>query len=121
MGWFRTPRELETADREKQTMAIPPDLLRDIDHMDPLPLLLQRLMEMQGQEIVSSREPAEVVEYDQAIAASDLRVANSSIVGSRVHIGRVGDAVMRLGWTRSWPSPSAATTNRSRGPRRCTI
>jgi putative nucleotidyltransferase with HDIG domain len=97
MVWLRTPEKLESADRENRLMAIPPDLLRDIDHMDPLPITIQRLMEMQGQEIVSPRDLAEVVEYDQAIAATLLRVANSSIVGSRVHIGRVGDAVMRLG------------------------
>jgi putative nucleotidyltransferase with HDIG domain len=87
----------EPAARETRLMAIPPDLLRNIDHMEPLPITIQRLMEMQGQEIVSPRELAEVVEYDQAIAATLLRVANSSIVGSRVQVGRVADAVMRLG------------------------
>jgi putative nucleotidyltransferase with HDIG domain len=80
-----------------EEMAIPPDLLRDIDQMDPLPITVQQLMGMLGEDMVSPREVARVVEFDQVIAATLLRVANSPIFGGRGAIGRVADAVMRLG------------------------
>ncbi len=78
-------------------MAIPPELVRDIDHIEPLPMTVQRLMALQGQEMVSPRELASAIEYDQAIAATLLKAANSSFMGSRVAIQRIGDAVMRMG------------------------
>lgn len=78
-------------------MPIPPDLLQNIDRMDPLPITVQRLVTLLGEEMVSPREVASVIEYDQAIAAALLRVANSPVMGSRIKIDRVGDAVMRLG------------------------
>jgi len=78
-------------------MPIPQELLRDIHHMDPLPITVQRLMTMLGEDMISPREVASVIEYDQVVAATLLRVANSPIMGSRINIERVSDAVMRLG------------------------
>ena len=78
-------------------MSIPQDLLRDIDRLDPLPITVQRLVDLLGQEMVSPRQVASVIEYDQAIAATLLRVANSPIMGSRIKMERVSDAVLRLG------------------------
>jgi len=78
-------------------MAIPSELLRDIDRMDPLPITVQRLVVMLGDDMVSPREVASVLEYDQAITATLLKVSNSPLIGTRGNIERVSDAVMRLG------------------------
>jgi len=78
-------------------MAIPQDLLDGIEHLDPLPITVHRLMGMLGDDFVSPREIASTVEYDQAIAATVLRVANSPVMGARMTVERVSDAVIRLG------------------------
>ncbi len=78
-------------------MAIPQELVKGIDRLDPLPVTIQRLFTMVGEELPSPREIAEAVEYDQAVAATLLKVANSPIVGARMQVQRVSDAVMRLG------------------------
>ncbi len=78
-------------------MAVPTDLIREIDRLDPLPITVQRLMVMLGEETLSPREIASAVEYDQVLVPTLLRVANSPVVGSRARIGRVADAVMILG------------------------
>ena len=78
-------------------MAIPNNLLEGIAHLDPLPITIQRLVEKLGDDQVSPREIADIVEYDQAIATTLLRVANSAAMGSRFRIERISDAVVRLG------------------------
>jgi putative nucleotidyltransferase with HDIG domain len=78
-------------------MAMPKDLLTGIDRLDPLPITIQRLFSMLGDEFTAPREIANAVEYDQAIAATLLKVANSPVMGSRITVQRVSDAVMRLG------------------------
>lgn len=78
-------------------MAIPQPLLDRIDRLDPLPVTLHRLMEMQNEEIVSPREIASVVAHDHALAATVLRVANSAAMGARSEVWRVSDAVLRMG------------------------
>ena len=78
-------------------MAIPNNLLEGIAHLDPLPITIQKLVEKLGDDQVSPREIADIVEYDQAIATTLLRVANSAAMGSRFRIERISDAVVRLG------------------------
>lgn len=78
-------------------MAMPNNLIEGIDHLDPLPMTIQRLIVMLEDDFVSPREVASVIEYDQAIATTLLRVANSPIMGSRITVERIGDAVMRMG------------------------
>lgn len=78
-------------------MAVPANLIREIDRLDPLPITAQRLMAMLGEEALSPKKVASVVEYDQVLVPTILRVVNSPIVGARTRIGRVADAVMILG------------------------
>jgi putative nucleotidyltransferase with HDIG domain len=78
-------------------MAMTTDLLNGVDRLDPLPITVTTLMNRMADEYVSPREIASVIEYDQAIAATLLRAANSATMGGRVRIERVGDAVNRLG------------------------
>jgi putative nucleotidyltransferase with HDIG domain len=78
-------------------MAMTMELLDGVDHLDPLPITVTTLMTKMADEFVSPREIASVIEYDQAIAATLLRAANSAAMGGRMRIERVGDAVTRLG------------------------
>lgn len=78
-------------------MPIPQHLLDGIDRLDPLPMTVHRLMEMLEGDFVTPREIAGVVEFDPALTGTILRVANSPLMGARVRIERVRDAVMRMG------------------------
>jgi putative nucleotidyltransferase with HDIG domain len=78
-------------------MAMTMDLLEGVEHLDPLPITVTTLMTKMADEFVSPREIASVIEYDQAIAATLLRAANSAAMGGRMRIERVSDAVNRLG------------------------
>jgi putative nucleotidyltransferase with HDIG domain len=78
-------------------MPIPQHLLDGIDRLDPLPMTVHRLMELLDDEFVSPRQIAGVVEYDPALTGDILRVANSPLMGSRLRIDRVSDAVVRMG------------------------
>ncbi len=78
-------------------MAMTKDLLEGIDHLDPLPLTIQQLIVKLGDDNVSPREIAGIIEFDQAIAATLLRAANSALWGGRIRVERIGDAVVRLG------------------------
>jgi putative nucleotidyltransferase with HDIG domain len=76
---------------------IPKNMLDGIKHLDPLPITARRLTAMLGNEDVNAQEVVKVVEYDPAVAANILRVANSGAYGGRYRIERVRDAVVRLG------------------------
>lgn len=78
-------------------MAMTQDLIAGIDHLDPLPITVNNLLSALADEATSPREIAGIIEYDQAIAATLLRVANSAAFGGRIQIERIGDAVLRLG------------------------
>ncbi len=80
-------------------MAIPAKLLDGVDHLEPLPITLQKLVSALQDENIDMREVADIVEYDGAVAANILKVANSSAYAGRVHVKQVRDAVMRLGTT----------------------
>src|SRR5512136_2682134 len=76
---------------------IPTHILDAVKHLDPLPVTARRLSSMLGDENVNIREIAEIVEYDVAIAANIVRVANSAAYAGRYPVERVRDAVVRLG------------------------
>jgi putative nucleotidyltransferase with HDIG domain len=76
---------------------IPNHILDAVKHLDPLPVTARRLSSMLGDENVNIREIAEIVEYDVAVAANIVRVANSAAYAGRYPVERVRDAVVRLG------------------------
>lgn len=78
-------------------MAIPQSLVDGIDRLDPLPVTVHRLMGMLADDSVAPREIATVVEHDQALAATVLKMANSAAMGARVPVWRVSDAILRMG------------------------
>jgi putative nucleotidyltransferase with HDIG domain len=80
-------------------MAIPAALLEGIDHLEPLPVTLQKLVAILSDEDINMQEVADIVEYDAAVAANILKVANSAVYAGRFRIERVRDAVVRLGTT----------------------
>jgi putative nucleotidyltransferase with HDIG domain len=76
---------------------IPNQILDGVKHLDPLPVTARRLSAMLGDESVNIREIADIVEYDAAVAANVVRVANSAAYAGRYPVERVRDAVVRLG------------------------
>jgi putative nucleotidyltransferase with HDIG domain len=78
-------------------MSIPEQLLDGIKRLDPLPATARRLTAMLGNENTNIQEIADVVQYDAAVAANVLRVANSVAFAGRYPVERVKDAVVRLG------------------------
>lgn len=76
---------------------IPKDILEGIKHLDPLPVTARRLSAMLGGNNANVQEVAKVVEYDPAVAANIIRVANSAAYAGRYPIEKVRDAVVRLG------------------------
>jgi putative nucleotidyltransferase with HDIG domain len=76
---------------------LPSTLVRGIEQLEPMPVTAQRLVALMQGEEVSLAKIAELVEFDQAIAASVLRLARSwAHAGSRPP-DTVRDAVVRLG------------------------
>lgn len=80
-------------------MTIPAAVLKGIGDLDPLPVTAQKLMEVLAAEDVSMAEIAEIVEYDPAISANVLRVANSSLYTGLSEVDSIGSALARLGTT----------------------
>jgi putative nucleotidyltransferase with HDIG domain len=76
---------------------IPNKILNGIKQLDPLPVTARRLAGMLGSEESNMKEIAKVVEYDPAVAANILRMANSAAYGGRYPVESVRDAVVRLG------------------------
>jgi putative nucleotidyltransferase with HDIG domain len=72
-------------------------LLDAIDRLEPLPLTVQKLTLALGAEDVGPGRIAQIIEYDEAITANILRVANSAAYGARFRVERIRDAVVRLG------------------------
>ena len=56
-------------------MLLPSTLVRGIEQLEPMPVTAQRLVALMQGEDVSLAKIAELVEFDQAIAASVLRMA----------------------------------------------
>jgi putative nucleotidyltransferase with HDIG domain len=77
--------------------SLPSTLVRGIEQLEPMPITAQRLVALMQGADVSLARIAELVEFDQAIAASVLRMARSwAHAGSRPP-ETVRDAVVRLG------------------------
>jgi|WetSurSiteA1Bulk_404760.scaffolds.fasta_scaffold33266_2 putative nucleotidyltransferase with HDIG domain len=76
---------------------IPNQILNGIQNLDPLPVTARKLATMLRDESASVQEIANVVEYDVAVAANILRMANSAAYAGRYPIERIRDAVVRLG------------------------
>jgi putative nucleotidyltransferase with HDIG domain len=78
-------------------MLLPSTLARGIKELEPMPVTAQRLVALMQGKDVSLTTIAELVEFDQVIAASVLRMARSwAHAGSRPP-DTVRDAVIRLG------------------------
>jgi putative nucleotidyltransferase with HDIG domain len=76
---------------------LPAALVRGIRQLEPMPVTAQRLLSLANGDDVSLVTVAELVEFDQVIAASVLRMARSwTYAGSRPP-ETVRDAVLRLG------------------------
>ena len=78
-------------------MAIPDEIVSGIHNLDPLPVTVQKLIAALSDEEVSFSELGKVIEYDPAVAANILRIANSAFYASRGQIQNPRDAVVRLG------------------------
>ena len=78
-------------------MSAPTALLDEIKNLEPLPHTAQRLTEAAFEENLSLSEIADVVEYDQAVVANILRIANSPLYRGLVPIEDIRQAVSRLG------------------------
>lgn len=76
---------------------IPKQMLEGIKNLDPLPITARRLTTMLGKADANVQEVAKVVEYDAAVTANILRIANSAAYAGRYPVERVRDAVVRLG------------------------
>ncbi len=76
---------------------LPSTLVRGIEQLEPMPITAQRLVALMQGEDVSLARIAELVEFDQAIAASVLRLARSWAHAGARPPETVGEAVVRLG------------------------
>jgi putative nucleotidyltransferase with HDIG domain len=76
---------------------LPSTLVRGIEQLEPMPVTAQRLVALMQGEDVSLVKIAELVEFDQAIAASVLRLARSWAHAGARPPETVRDAVVRLG------------------------
>lgn len=78
-------------------MAIPKNLLEGIDSLDPMPFTVQQLIVALDDEDTSFGDIGKIIEYDAAIAANILRIANTTLYAGRTRIEEIPDAVVRLG------------------------
>jgi putative nucleotidyltransferase with HDIG domain len=76
---------------------LPSALVRGIQQLEPMPVTAQRLLALINGEDVSLAQVAELVEFDQAIAATVLRMARSWTYSGSRPPETVRDAVLRLG------------------------
>jgi putative nucleotidyltransferase with HDIG domain len=80
-------------------MAVPQELIRSIGHLAPMPVTAQRILSVLNDEDVSLAEIAAIVEYDEALVANTLRVANSVFHARSRPVTTIRAAVVRLGST----------------------
>lgn len=76
---------------------LPSALVHGIKQLEPMPVTAQRLLALMNGEDVSLTSIAELVEYDQTIAAAVLRLARSWTYAGTRPPETVHDAVLRLG------------------------
>lgn len=73
------------------------EIVAHAEKLKPLPHTAAKLAQIIADEKSTIEDAAEVVRFDQALAADVLKIANSSFSASRRNIGNVRDAVIRLG------------------------
>lgn len=73
------------------------NILRSIKKLPAFPMTIQRVIELLRDDDYSVNEVANVIKYDQAIAANILKISNSAYFGSRQRIKTIPDAVVHLG------------------------
>jgi putative nucleotidyltransferase with HDIG domain len=78
------------------TVTMPDAIVRGIKKLEPLPVTAQRLFDLMNGKDVSLARIAELIEFDQAIAAAVLREASTARYSGRP-LSSVRDAVFRLG------------------------
>jgi putative nucleotidyltransferase with HDIG domain len=78
-------------------MTVPARLLDQIDHLEPLPTTVRKLVTALHDEQTSVADVARLVELDQAVGANVLRVASSSLYRGKFPIKSIRDSVVRLG------------------------
>ncbi len=78
-------------------MTVPARILEQINHLEPLPITVRRLVTSLNDEAAEIAEIAKLIEHDQAVAANVLRVSNSSLYKGKFAIKTIRDAVVRLG------------------------
>ncbi len=81
-------------------MAIPANVLDGIQRLEPLPMTLQRLVKALHDENIGAYQIGEIIQFDHAVVASLLRVANSAAFGGWSRTESVREAVGRLGKSR---------------------
>ncbi len=72
----------------------------EIESLAPMPASVARLAGIVGDPESNAAGIAQVIEFDQALTANVLRLANSAWSGAQRHIDTVRDAVLRLGGAR---------------------
>jgi putative nucleotidyltransferase with HDIG domain len=76
------------------TLVIRPSEIKDLA---PMPASVSQLLRLASDRSSSMADMSQVIEYDEALTANLLRLANSVWGGSRVPVMTVKDAVVRLG------------------------
>lgn len=72
-------------------------ILRAINKLPAFPMTIQRVTELLRDDDYSVNDVANVIKYDQAIAANILKISNSAYFGARQRIKTIPDAVVYLG------------------------
>jgi HD-like signal output (HDOD) protein len=80
-----------------QTALSPNTILEAIERLDPMPMSVTRLLELNANENAGLEEISEVVKFDPVLSADVLQKANSPMYGGRESIVDVPQAVGRLG------------------------
>ncbi len=76
---------------------IPDAILKSLDRLDPLPITVHNVLRILSDPRTSIARIADVIEHDQAIAASVLRLSRTMAYGGCATISTVREAVLRLG------------------------
>ena len=78
-------------------MMIIDSILRSIDRIPAFPATIQKVSELLRNDDYVVADVANVIKYDQAIAANILKISNSAYFGARQKIKSIHDAVVYLG------------------------
>ncbi len=78
-------------------MPIPQDVVKGLDKLEPMPATAQKLTAALKDPNVSATDLAKIVELDQGVASTVLKLSNSALFAGRFPIESVRDAVVRLG------------------------